>query len=461
MPTSIMLPTSVSSPVSPGKNFIAANRTGESGEIGDSPGFQSVLQREMNEKEEDSEARLAEENKLANNTFRAIDTQAAPAGNLKEHRGQNGEVLEEEGEAENTISQPLYTTNALAGLEVSRLPRMQVETHALARTNIPASASGVTGITDINGPQTSANHPGSASHLTNSASAYMGLENLDALQQALLPGQDASTDIDPPFVPVAAARNSGVFHVRAVTDAASPLPSVDGAQGYSQGVEAENSLLLEHDNGRLSAAAEFDLMNEMEKSGNDKIGRQAAEPSSGDVLGGATLFSPSTSEEIRRTGDFGSITGAGEALAREAPRLEPRIGAVGWDNALGQKILWMISDGSQTVELNLNPPELGPLQVILSVADDQATAMFVSQQPDVRNALEGALPRLKEMMAENGIHLSGATVSSDSPQQQKGFERHDRTDVRYGEAGGTTAVPETGVSRNHIRSGSSLVDTFA
>ena len=171
----------------------------------------------------------------------------------------------------------------------------------------------------------------------------------------------------------------------------------------------------------------------------------------------STLASPATASV---TGEHAPALVAGNTVANDMLRLEPRIGATGWDNALSQKVLWMVSDGRQVAELNLNPPDLGPLQVVLSITDDQASATFISQHADVRNALEAALPRLKEMMAESGLQLSNTTVSSDSPQQQKGFERHD-AGVRHNGEGGRMLASE-GISESHIRSGgSSLVDTFA
>jgi flagellar hook-length control protein FliK len=142
--------------------------------------------------------------------------------------------------------------------------------------------------------------------------------------------------------------------------------------------------------------------------------------------------------------------------------LEPRLDAPGWDNALGQKVLWMVSQQQQVAELSLNPPDLGPLQVVLSINGDQASAMFVSQQADVRQALEAALPRLKEMMADSGINLSNTTVSSDSPQQQREFERQGRSGARYGGGGDGGGGQGIDISAAHIRSGGSgLVDTFA
>ena len=163
------------------------------------------------------------------------------------------------------------------------------------------------------------------------------------------------------------------------------------------------------------------------------------------------------------SGPTSTASAATPGLPADTAYLEPRPGSAGWDNALGQKVLWMVSQQQQVAELTLNPPDLGPLQVVLSITNDEATATFVSQHADVRQALEAALPRLKEMMAESGITLNSATVSQEGAGQQSGFDRQDRSG---GQRGGRThaAMPEvsTGTSRVLVEPGRSrLVDTFA
>jgi flagellar hook-length control protein FliK len=124
----------------------------------------------------------------------------------------------------------------------------------------------------------------------------------------------------------------------------------------------------------------------------------------------------------------------------------------------------MVSHQHQIAELNLNPPDLGPLQVVLSVNSDQASAAFVSQNPEVRQALEAALPRLKEMMAESGINLGNATVSDQGSRQQGDFERQNsgRSHYRQEESRIASAGTSLGMSRStaDIRR-HQLVDTFA
>lgn len=143
--------------------------------------------------------------------------------------------------------------------------------------------------------------------------------------------------------------------------------------------------------------------------------------------------------------------------------LQTPVEASGWDEALGQRVLLMVSSQEQVAELSLNPPDLGPLQVTLSISNDQATATFVSQHADVRQALEAALPRLKEMMAESGINLGGASVSSGGEgSQQQGFERPGRPDSRYSSGAALAGqANDNGMAASSAGRRSALVDIFA
>ncbi|SFW14437.1 flagellar hook-length control protein FliK [Nitrosovibrio sp. Nv17] len=169
-----------------------------------------------------------------------------------------------------------------------------------------------------------------------------------------------------------------------------------------------------------------------------------------------------TAQSVSAAGSVHGPAAGTDTLAHDTLRLEPRPGASGWDDALGRKILWLVSEQRQIAELNLNPPELGPLRVVLSMSSDQLSVSFVSQQADVRSALETALPRLREMMAESGLDLGDASVGSHSPQQQE-FERQGRGGTRHASGGGGYAiVPDGDVPGRRIPSGGrGLVDTFA
>jgi flagellar hook-length control protein FliK len=146
-----------------------------------------------------------------------------------------------------------------------------------------------------------------------------------------------------------------------------------------------------------------------------------------------------------------------------ADRLSPRVGTPAWDQALGQKVVWMVAGEQQSASLTLNPPDLGPLQVVLNVSNATAHASFTAAQPEVRQALEAALPRLREMLGEAGIQLGQATVGSGSPNQQQSFEQQSgqaAQGVRHADSGPAAddALPRT--TRVQPVVGRGLVDTF-
>jgi len=89
-----------------------------------------------------------------------------------------------------------------------------------------------------------------------------------------------------------------------------------------------------------------------------------------------------------------------------------------WSQHLTQQVSYMVRGGIQQAEVRLNPAHLGPMEIKLSINDDQATVNFVTQHAPVRDAVDAALPRLKEMLEQQGLNLAGADVSTQSEQKQ-------------------------------------------
>ncbi len=153
-----------------------------------------------------------------------------------------------------------------------------------------------------------------------------------------------------------------------------------------------------------------------------------------------------------------------QAVGAPTDRIAARVGTPGWDNQVGQKIVWMVAGKEQSATLTLNPPDMGPMQVVLSVTNDQASVTFSAAQPEVRQALENAMPKLREMMGENGIALGNASVNAGSPEQRQAQSEQSRNQGggnRFGaggaDHGGVIEVPRVASSGT----GTGLVDTFA
>ncbi len=88
------------------------------------------------------------------------------------------------------------------------------------------------------------------------------------------------------------------------------------------------------------------------------------------------------------------------------------VGRQGWADEVGQHILWTAKSDSSRADLVLNPPELGRIEVSIHMNGDQANASFMAANPAAREALQDAMPRLRELMSQAGVQLGQADVSA-------------------------------------------------
>lgn len=136
-------------------------------------------------------------------------------------------------------------------------------------------------------------------------------------------------------------------------------------------------------------------------------------------------------------------------------------GKAGWNEAVSQKVVWMVGATEQTAKLTLNPPELGPLEVIINVNNDKADATFISENPEVRKALEDGVSTLRQLMGQAGVELGQANVST-SKQQQEFQQSNQQQFVRQQTTNTTNQFEESGNNRPAvIKESNGLVDIFA
>jgi len=100
------------------------------------------------------------------------------------------------------------------------------------------------------------------------------------------------------------------------------------------------------------------------------------------------------------------------AAATPSVTLNAPLGQAGWDQALGERIQWLAGQKTQSAQIKLNPANLGPMEVRIQVHNDQATVQFTAHHAVVREALESALPRLRDMLEASGVELVNVDVSS-------------------------------------------------
>ena len=134
-------------------------------------------------------------------------------------------------------------------------------------------------------------------------------------------------------------------------------------------------------------------------------------------------------------------------------------GQPGFADDVGQRVMLFARRGESKAELILTPPQLGRVEVSLTISAEQATAQFVANSQSARDALEQAMPRLREMLAEAGIQLGQSSVGTRSEQHAG----DGRQGARY--HGGDHISNPADAVRNGARpwttAATGLIDTFA
>lgn len=95
----------------------------------------------------------------------------------------------------------------------------------------------------------------------------------------------------------------------------------------------------------------------------------------------------------------------------------------GWGQALGERVLLLAGQGIQQARIQLNPRELGPVDIAITLRDDKTQVVFQAQHAVTREALEAELPRLRTMLQEQGFDQLDVNVGRDGQGELAGRER--------------------------------------
>lgn len=157
---------------------------------------------------------------------------------------------------------------------------------------------------------------------------------------------------------------------------------------------------------------------------------------------------------------------APSSVAGHAPgpllQIQAPVGSSTFGQELGQQVAWLGGQAGQGVKqasIRLNPQELGPLDVKISMDKGRVDVVFSAQHPAAVAAVQQTLPQLDHMLAQHGLSLGHTEVG-----QQQG-----RTDGQDGRSHrGHTGAPVDGDEAQTIASVSpmslgtvSLLDAFA
>lgn len=133
---------------------------------------------------------------------------------------------------------------------------------------------------------------------------------------------------------------------------------------------------------------------------------------------------------------------------------------------VGKEMLSMAKQHQQFVEIRLDPPELGKVRIQLQLStEQQANVTFFAANHIAREALEQAMPRLKELLEEQGIQLADAEVKDENPglfqqqEQQENKQKGKESSKIVDSSQGLVTPKDVSSDQNHVPIGQ--IDYYA
>ncbi|MBA6326971.1 flagellar hook-length control protein FliK [Colwellia sp. MB02u-6] len=131
-------------------------------------------------------------------------------------------------------------------------------------------------------------------------------------------------------------------------------------------------------------------------------------------------------------------------------------------DAVKDKVMVMINQKIQQVEIQLDPPEMGNIHVRVNLQNEQAAVQFVVQNQQAREALEQNMGKLRDMLAENGVDVGEANI-----EQREAKEQNDNGFDSQSNKGQKTQSAEDNFSENDnamvnvLKASSTGIDYYA
>jgi flagellar hook-length control protein FliK len=140
-------------------------------------------------------------------------------------------------------------------------------------------------------------------------------------------------------------------------------------------------------------------------------------------------------------GDAGSLAGGGDAAAglsqlssntvggsAAAPtlptlRVNASVDSAEFAQGLSDRVSWMVDNGLNGARLQVNPPQLGPIELRIEVQGDRAQVWMSTHSEVTRDALESSTPQLREMLGSQGFGQVSVDISQRSFQDRSAYSQ--------------------------------------
>jgi flagellar hook-length control protein FliK len=129
-------------------------------------------------------------------------------------------------------------------------------------------------------------------------------------------------------------------------------------------------------------------------------------------------FAQQLSQAAGAQGTQSLVQARAEQIAAQAPLQLSREMA---SEQVAERVQMMMSKNLKNIDIRLDPPELGRMQIRMNMNGDAATVHFTVANQQARDVIEQSMPRLREMLAQQGVQLNDSSVQQQAGQQQRGY----------------------------------------
>ena|GEM_PF-5258275 len=125
------------------------------------------------------------------------------------------------------------------------------------------------------------------------------------------------------------------------------------------------------------------------------------------------IISNAAMAQMAETGLVSDIKAAANTMV-----MTSALGESGWDGEFLGRVNMLIKGGIQEAKIQLSPPEMGRLEIKVSTEGDSAKIMFSVDNIAAKDAIEQAIPRLRELLEQGGLQLAHSEVADHSQADQ-------------------------------------------
>ncbi|RUR05253.1 flagellar hook-length control protein FliK [Legionella sp. km772] len=105
-----------------------------------------------------------------------------------------------------------------------------------------------------------------------------------------------------------------------------------------------------------------------------------------------------------------------------------------WGDQFADHIAWLGNNDIKSAVIKIHPEDLGPIEINVKVVKDAASVNIISHSAQVRDVMDQAIPKLRDMMSAQGLNLAEVQISADQ-RSGNAFAQNNNSQQQQNEAG--------------------------